>query len=135
MSFLFRCAFWLTVLAFLLPSPEKPADTAQLSAGGIQTVAYEAAQKPEDDIGAGEMLTMAARSAQDVMGFCERNRSICDRGHAVVSHVVDQSLFYGGQAFVWLSEKAREQKQASSSQPAAPASARSAPVSRELAGA
>ncbi|PKQ01564.1 MAG: hypothetical protein CVT73_22800, partial [Alphaproteobacteria bacterium HGW-Alphaproteobacteria-12] len=79
---------------------------------GFTHAAYsgeEPAPPARDDIGAGEALAIAARSAQDVMGFCGRNPDICDKGQAIVSHVVRQTVYYGGQAFVWLSEKAREQ--------------------------
>jgi len=124
MSLLLRCAFWLTVLAFLLPSPETPTRN-DLSANGVQTTAFGRSEGQEA-VDAGEMLTLAARSAQDVMGFCDRNRSVCDRGSAVVAHVIDQSVYYGSQAFVWLSEKAREQQQIRQSQPSAPASASAA---------
>lgn len=133
MSFLLRCAFWLTVLAFLLPSPDTPGDNKAMSANGMQTTAYSQLQG-QGDVDAGEMLTLAARSAQDVMGFCDRNRSVCDRGSAVVAHVINQSVYYGSQAFVWLSEKAKEHQQAQPSQPAAPASARTASVSDRSAG-
>lgn len=132
MSFLLRCAFWLTVLAFLLPSPDNPSDKT-MATHGMQTTAY-ARLDGQDDVDAGEMLTLAARSAQDVMGFCDRNRSVCDRGSAVFAHVLNQSMYYGSQAFVWLSEKAREHQQAQPSQPAAPASARTASVSDRSAG-
>lgn len=132
MSFLFRCAFWLTVLAFLLPSPDR-SPQAIAANGGFQSTPVALAEG-QSDVDAGEMLTLAARSAQDVMGFCDRNQSVCDRGSAVVAHVINQSVYYGSQAFVWLSEKAKEQQQAQPMQPAAPATARSASASSRSAG-
>ncbi|HCX67497.1 MAG TPA: hypothetical protein DHK64_08150, partial [Rhodobiaceae bacterium] len=114
MSFILRAAFWLTVLAFLLPaagyeSAPQPAGLEGFSSAAL--VSTGSAPRPTDDIGAGEALTLAARSAQDVMGFCGRNPDICDKSHAIVSHVVRQTAHYGGMAIAWLTEKAREQGQ------------------------
>jgi len=112
MSFILRAAFWLTVLAFLLPaagyeSAPQPAGLEGFSSAAL--VSTGSAPRPTGDIGAGEALTLAARSAQDVMGFCGRNPDICDKSHAIVGHVVRQTAHYGGMALTWLTEKAREQ--------------------------
>ena len=112
MSFILRAAFWLTVLAFLLPTGGNQA-TAQNNHKGGAIPATFTTQAPVDDVNAGEMLSLAARSAGDVMGFCHRNPDICDRGSAVVSHVVHQGSYYGSMAFLWLSEKARKTQEAS----------------------
>lgn len=112
MSFILRAAFWLTVLAFLLPAAGY--ETTPQSGPGFASAAYvegEAPLAPADDMGPGEALAIAARSAQDVMGFCDRNPDICERSHAIVGHVVRQTAHYGGQALIWLTEKAREQQQ------------------------
>lgn len=114
MSFILRAAFWLTVLAFLLPVAGYETTPQPAGPAGFTHAAYagaEPALPARDDIGAGEALAIAARSAQDVMGFCDRNPDICDKGQAIVSHVVRQTVYYGGQAFVWLSEKVREQRE------------------------
>ncbi|MCF8470539.1 MAG: DUF5330 domain-containing protein [Parvibaculum sp.] len=113
MSFILRAAFWLTVLAFLLPVAGYESTPQPVGPAGFTHAAYTGAQPAPatpGDIGAGEALAIAARSAQDVMGFCGRNPDICDKGQAIVSHVMRQTVYYGGQAFVWLSEKAREQQ-------------------------
>lgn len=112
MSFILRAAFWLTVLSFLLPTAGFQA-TAQN--GGATPAAYGAGNDaaPSDEIDAGEMLSLAAQSAGDVLGFCDRNPQVCERGHAVVAHVARQGAYYGSQAFLWLTEKAREQQQKS----------------------
>jgi hypothetical protein len=107
MSFILRAAFWLTVLAFLLPAAGYQT-TAQN--GGATPASYETGNAPADDINAGEMLSLAAQSAGDVLGFCGRNPQVCERGHAVVSHVARQGVYYGSQAFLWLTEKAKEQR-------------------------
>ncbi|MDR3497776.1 MAG: DUF5330 domain-containing protein [Parvibaculum sp.] len=114
MSFILRAAFWLTVLAFLLPAAGyEISPTKARAQGGATSAAYvtgeETASAPPD-IDAGEMLTLAAKSAQDVMGFCGRNPAVCERGHAVVAHVARQSAYYGGQLLLWLTEKAKEQQ-------------------------
>jgi len=121
MSFILRAAFWLTVLAFLLPAAGD--ETASHTAGiaGFTTASLNAPPEPaEPPMGAGEALTMAARSAQDVMGFCGRNPDICERSHAIFGHVVRQTTHYGGMALVWLTEKAREQQDDSTPLPVAP---------------
>ena len=111
MSFVLRAAFWLTVLAFLLPAPDG-AGTVQTANrnGGIVPASYDAAAR-ENDIDAGEALALAARSAQDVMGFCGRNPEVCEKSHAIAGHVVRQATHYGSLALVWLTEKAKDYQQ------------------------
>jgi len=112
MSFILRAAFWLTVLAFLLPSPEDETAARTAAAGGYSAAALELSQEPPaPEMGAGEALTMAARSAQDVMGFCGRNPDICARSHDIFGHVIRQTTHYGGMALVWLTDKAKERQQ------------------------
>ncbi len=132
MSFILRAAFWLTVLAFLLPAAGHQA-TAQNGNAGTSPASYvtESNATPADDVNAGEMLSLAAQSAGDLLGFCNRNPQVCDRGHAVVSHVARQGAYYGSQAFLWLTEKAREAQDPAASDAAPPlASPKHAPQSR-----
>jgi hypothetical protein len=114
MSFILRAAFWLTVLAFLLPAAGYEITPSKADSGaGATPATYVTGGEttaPATDIDAGEMLTLAARSAQDVMGFCGRNPAVCERSHAVVAHVARQSAYYGGQLLLWLTEKAKEQQ-------------------------
>lgn len=123
MSFILRAAFWLTVLAFLLPAAGYETDPQPAGTGGYSAASLvTGGAPPGEDIGAGEALTLAARSAQDVMGFCDRNPDICAKSNAIASHVVRQTAHYGSMALTWLTEKAREHEQgatAGSSQPAA----------------
>ncbi len=111
MSFILRAAFWLTVLAFLLPTAGQQT-TAQNSNGGGAIPASYTDETPADDIGAGEMLSLAAQSAGDMLGFCDRNPQVCSRGNAVLGHIARQGSYYGAQAFLWLTEKARETQNA-----------------------
>ena len=114
MSFILRAAFWLTVLAFLLPAAGYETTPQPAGMDGFSSAAFTSAgpaPQTADEIGAGEALTLAARSAQDVMGFCDRNPDICDKSHAIVGHVVRQTAHYGGMALTWLTEKAREQNE------------------------
>lgn len=114
MSFILRAAFWLTVLAFLLPAAGYESSARQPGTDGLSAATYvEGGPTPEakPDIDAGEMLTLAARSAQDMMGFCSRNADVCERSHAVVAHVAHQTAYYGSKLFLWLTEKAHEEQE------------------------
>lgn len=120
MSFILRAAFWLTVLAFLLPAAGDETSARTADAGGFTAASLGAPPEPaEPQMGAGEALTMAARSAQDMMGFCGRNPDICERSHAILGHVMRQTTHYGGMALVWLTDKAKEQQQDSTALPVA----------------
>lgn len=121
MSFVLRAAFWLTVLAFLLPSAEDEGapQTAALAGDIYQAAYHDGAPPAEDtDIGAGDALALAARSAQDVMGFCDRNPEVCEKGHAIAGHIIRQTTYYGSMAIVWVTEKARERQQDGTNPPA-----------------
>lgn len=137
MSFILRAAFWLTALAFLLPAAGYESTPQPAGMDGFSSAAYATggpAPQPSDEIGAGEALTLAARSAQDVMGFCDRNPDICDKSHAIVGHVVRQTAYYGGMALTWLTDKAREH-QNKSPEGAAPVMARPAAADEYMTGA
>ncbi len=120
MSFLLRAAFWLTVLAFLLPAAgfEITPKGASASTGGMQTATLEAGDlsatpdaKAQPDISATEALGLAARSAKDAMGFCDRNPDVCERSGAVINRVIRQGAYYGSRIFLWLTDKARSTTQ------------------------
>ncbi len=126
MSFILRAAFWLTVLAFLLPAAGWQADSGQSAGAGMNPAAPAApaayvthvpggadgttASAGQADMDAAEVLTLAARSAEDVMGFCSRNPDVCERSHAIVAHVARQTAYYGGKVLIWLTEQAKEQQ-------------------------
>lgn len=111
MSFILRAAFWLTVLAFLLPTAGNQVTAQNDGKGGAMPASYVDG-KPADDINAGEMLGLAAQSAGDVLGFCDRNPEVCSRGGAIVGHIARQGSYYGAEAFLWLTEKARDTQKA-----------------------
>jgi hypothetical protein len=75
MFFLFRMAFWLSVVLILLPS------------GASQPV-----QSP-NDVGASEAISAASATVQDVRGFCIRQPDACSVGSQVAV-----SLGYRAQA-------------------------------------
>ncbi|MES1991048.1 MAG: DUF5330 domain-containing protein [Pseudomonadota bacterium] len=129
MSFILRAAFWLTVLAFLLPTGG-PQVAAHDGKGGAMPASFTDGQQPDADINAGEMLGLAAQSAGDVLGFCDRNPDVCKRGGAIVGHIARQSSYYGAQAFLWLTDKARETQKAGTD----PVSAVNAPRPSEKSG-
>ena len=121
-SFLLRAAFWITVLAFLLPSAGNLANTQPTTQDSGYTNAALASGEPvrkTDDMDAGEALTLAAKSAQDMMGFCDRNPDVCEKSGAVVKHVIDQTAYYGSRLFLWLTDKAKETTQTDETRAAA----------------
>ncbi|HEY4345468.1 MAG TPA: DUF5330 domain-containing protein [Parvibaculum sp.] len=138
MSFILRAAFWLTVLSFLLPAAGFQATARNGGTAGATPAAYrtgDPSASPADEVNAGEMLSLAAQSAGDVLGFCGRNPQVCDRGHAVVAHVARQSAYYGSQAFLWLTEKAKEQQEKGLASDAAPTSSSSRHTQSRMTGA
>ena len=122
-SFLLRAAFWITVLAFLLPSAGNlTASQGTQQTSGVTNAALastEPAQPAQADMDAGEALTLAAKSAEDVLGFCDRNADVCEKSGAIVQHVVNQTAYYGGKLFLWLTDKAKETTQAEETRAAA----------------
>lgn len=122
-SFLLRAAFWITVLAFLLPSAgHLTASQETQPANGFTNAtlsANEPAKSTASDMDAGEALTLAAKSAEDVLGFCDRNADVCEKSGAIVRHVVNQTAYYGGKLFLWLTDKAKETTQAEETRAAA----------------
>ena len=123
--FILRAAFWLTVIAFILPV----ASSIQLPSARVHDVAYSvnesaAAEQPAQasgpEVGAGDLVTIVARSAEDLFGFCERNPDVCAKSRAVAARVIDQTVHYGGRAITWLAARVTDQE-------ATPASAFEAP--------
>ncbi|MFZ3032601.1 MAG: DUF5330 domain-containing protein [Parvibaculum sp.] len=133
MSFILRAAFWLTVLAFLLPTGGNQATAQNDQTGMVVPTAYDesGAAMPNNDVDAGEMLSLAAQSAGDMMGFCDRNPQVCSRGSAIVAHVARQGSYYGSKAFLWLTEKAQETQKAGPAAKAASTEPRPAPNSHQ----
>ena len=124
-SFLLRAAFWITVLAFLLPSAGNLANTQSSQPGSGYTNTALTGTEPagqaqaNSDMDAGEALNLAAKSAEDVLGFCDRNPDVCSKSGAVVQHVIDQTAYYGSRLFLWLTDKAKETAQSDETRAAA----------------
>ena len=67
MFFLLRVAFWLTLVCVLVPGSKS--------------------SKPEQQIDAGQALTVASAAMWDAKGFCERQPQACDVGGQVASAI------------------------------------------------
>ena len=125
--FLVRAAFWLTVIAFILPiaasspDPERSGfHPAALTAEGASVGSGAASSAlPAPEISAGEVISLLGRSAEDVLGFCDRNPDVCAQSRAVVRHVAHQVYHYGGRMIVWLAAQINEPSAESAADPAA----------------
>ena len=101
--FLIRLAFWITVVAVLLPTPDAPdAITAGRDGGAIPALFAPASGQSLDMT---EVAGAAMASAEDVLGFCDRNPTACDTGLAIAGHVQRQVFYYGGLALSWAAEQ------------------------------
>lgn len=110
--FVLRAVFWLTIIAFILPvaaggrsdSPPIVHD-ANYRDGytGNQVLVQTRADEPE--VHARDLLLMAAQSANDLLGFCDRNPDVCVKSRAIAWYVGQQTLYYGGQAVSWLAAR------------------------------
>lgn len=95
---LVRIAFWVAVIAFLLPTAPDTAPRGNGPSGHVRTTSLE----PQDAVN----LSMAIGS--DVAGFCGRNPQVCATARDAGRHIVSQVVFYGGAAFDWASEAAED---------------------------
>ncbi|MEQ9517825.1 MAG: DUF5330 domain-containing protein [Parvibaculum sp.] len=102
--FLVRIAFWVTVVALLLPSPD-PTTTATANGDGTSLIGY-ADPDSYEQLELTDVAIAAMHSAEDVMTFCERNSATCDTGKAIFAHVQRQVTHYGGLAIAWAAERA-----------------------------
>jgi len=90
-----RIAFWVAVVAMLLPSAPS---TAVVGPDGTP-LAEEANFDPA------EAVTLAMTTSSDVLGFCDRNRTVCDAAGDAGEHVLAQVIYYSGEAVSWAAEK------------------------------
>lgn len=111
--FLVRLAFWITVVALLLPAPDTP---TQARSGGAVPASLST-PLPAERLELSEVAGAAMASAEDVLSFCERNPATCDTGLAVASHVQRQVTYYGGLALSWIAEKGLDTNQTSTQVP------------------
>lgn len=98
--FLVRIAFWVTVVALLLPTPDN-ADHPSGLAGSPISAAFRD-ETPAEQLNLNEVAGAAMASAEDVLTFCDRNPTTCETGLTIASHVQNQVLHYGGLAVSWL---------------------------------
>ncbi|PCJ69218.1 MAG: hypothetical protein COA62_11340 [Rhodobiaceae bacterium] len=102
--FLVRLAFWITVVAVLLPAPDTPdARSAGRDNGTIPAAMFGPSSGQSLDMT--EVAGAAMASAEDVLGFCDRNPTACDTGLAIAGHVQRQVFYYGGLALSWAAEQ------------------------------
>ncbi len=101
--FLVRIAFWVTVVALLLPTPEKSDSTGGLAGAPISAAFRDEA--PAEPLNINEVAGAAMASAEDVLTFCDRNPSTCETGLVIANHVQSQVLHYGGLAVSWLADQ------------------------------
>lgn len=106
-SFLFRAAFWLALVYFLVPfdalfggrtatshapAPAAVADSRSVTTstirvrpdGRIQQVATDPQARTEPEAAPALSASVARPSVAEVMGFCDRNPRVCDIGLEVV---------------------------------------------------
>lgn len=98
--FLVRLAFWITVVALLLPTPDGPiASHAGTTQAFPATLQEKSAQVQLDMT---DVANAAVASAEDVLGFCDRNPAACETGLSIAGHVQKQVFYYSARAFSWL---------------------------------
>jgi len=101
--FLVRIAFWVTVVALLLPAPDN-ADPSSRIAGSPISASYRD-EMPAEPLNLNEVAGAAMASAEDVLTFCDRNPTTCETGLTIATHVQSQVLHYGGLAVSWLANQ------------------------------
>src|SRR5256714_15668991 len=67
MFFLFRTAFWLSIVIMLLPTPDSM-------------------KPPEPGIGAAQAVTAASATVSDMSEFCSRQREACEIGSQALTY-------------------------------------------------
>lgn len=99
MMFLVRIAFWVTVVALLLPSP----DSAPPSQGitGAPLTASFSDERAAEQLNLTDVAGAAMASADDVLSFCDRNPQTCDTAWTIAVHVQAQVKHYGALALDW----------------------------------
>jgi len=113
-----RIAFWIAVVAVLLPT----APSIPSSDGAAQAAAGDPTQN-EQPFDASAAVDMAMNTGSDVLGFCDRNAAVCDTVATGGSHVLNQLIFYTGEAMSWATQALIEARQPEGAAPATPAAA------------
>lgn len=101
--FLIRATFWLALAAFVLPQIASGLDT---HSNNVERAA-SSSQRPLDQHAStagpntGDLFSAAISSAEDLAGFCDRNPDTCATASASFSHMIDNTVHYGGIALDW----------------------------------
>ncbi len=103
MMFLVRIAFWVTVVALLLPSPP-PAPSTDGMAGAAMTASLSD-ERAEEQLNLTDVAGAAMTSANDVLSFCDRNPQTCETGWTIAVHVQRQIKHYGALALDWVANQ------------------------------
>jgi len=111
-----RIAFWIAVVAVLLPT----APSIPSSDGAAQAAAGDPTQM-EQPFDAGAAVDLAMNTGSDVLSFCERNAAVCDTVASGGSHVLNQVIFYTGEAMSWATQALIDARHPEGGAPATPA--------------
>ncbi|GAA6157512.1 MAG: hypothetical protein R8J41_14055 [Alphaproteobacteria bacterium] len=118
-----RIAFWIAVVAVLLPS----APSISSSDGTAQAASGVPAGDAEV-FDAGAAVDMAMNTGSDVLSFCERNDAVCDTVAAGGSHVANQLIYYTGEAVSWAAQALIDARGAETGTPGALPAATATPA-------
>ena len=106
-----RIAFWIAVVAMILPSAP--------NVGGPADGAAQAAAAPASEtLDAASAVDIAMSTGSDVLSFCERNQAVCDTASAAGSHVLNQVIYYSGEAMSWATQALIDARQSEVPAPA-----------------
>lgn len=109
--FILRIVFWVAVVALLLPTAPgvspSGGDTAQAAVGTNEDVTFDA----------GAAVNMAVSTGSDVLSFCERNEAVCNMVTTAGGHVVNQLIYYTGEAMSWATQALMDARQPEISTP------------------
>jgi len=103
MFFLLRVAFWLTLVCVLVPGSKS--------------------SKPEQQIDAGQALTVASAAMWDAKGFCERQPQACTAGGQVATALGHKAEAGARTLYQFISAKLTEKPEEKPSEKAASAPA------------
>ncbi len=98
--FLVRIAFWVTVVALLLPSPDSATPDSGIT--GAPMAASFSDERVEEQLNLTDVAGAAMASADDVLSFCDRNPQTCETGWTIAVHVQAQVKHYGALALDWV---------------------------------
>eukprot|EP00439_Symbiodinium_sp_Y106_P088977 s1_g1513.t1 len=103
MMFLVRIAFWVTVVALVLPTPDSA--TPPGGTGGSAMTASFSEERAEQQLNLTDVAGAAMTSADDVLSFCDRNPQTCETGWTIAIHVQRQIKHYGALALDWVASQ------------------------------